>query len=79
MVETGLRRITEMQNSDGGWGWFSGLGERSWPHTTAVVVRGLLARSTGRCGPSIPDCLNRGLDWLARYQDEQLQLLNENR
>ena len=27
--------------SDGGWGWFSGCGEHSWPHTTAVVVHGL--------------------------------------
>ena len=30
-----------MQNADGGWGWFSGFGEQSWPHTTATVVHGL--------------------------------------
>ena len=30
-----------MQCGDSGWGWFSGFGEQSWPHTTAVVVHGL--------------------------------------
>ena len=37
----GVQKLTEMQLSDGGWGWFSGWGEQSWPHTTAVVVHGL--------------------------------------
>ena len=39
----GRRRsaLADMQLSDGGWGWFSGYGEHSSPHTTAVVVHGL--------------------------------------
>ncbi len=74
MVEVGLRRLTEMQLSDGGWGWFSGLGEHSWPHTTAVVVRGLMAAKSADAA-IVPDCLNRGIDWLARYQESQLQML----
>ena len=41
MVKDGVERLTEMQCSDGGWGWFSGWGEHSWPHTTALVVHGL--------------------------------------
>ena len=41
MVKEGVRRLTEMQLSDGGWGWFSGRGERSSAHTTAHVVHGL--------------------------------------
>ena len=41
MVKDGVQRLTEMQLSDGGWGWFSGFGEHSYPHTTAVVVHGL--------------------------------------
>ena len=36
-----MRALQGQQISDGGWGWFSGYGERSWPHTTAVVVHGL--------------------------------------
>src|SRR5262249_5884211 len=38
MADAGVRRLAEMQVPDGGWGWFSGTGGQSWPHTTAVVV-----------------------------------------
>ena len=41
MAAAGVQRLADMQLSDGGWGWFSGFGEHSWPHTTAVVVHGL--------------------------------------
>src|SRR5688500_866142 len=41
MTNAGVTALTNMQCSDGGWGWFSGNGEHSWPHTTAVVVHGL--------------------------------------
>ncbi len=72
MVEEGLRKLTEMQNGDGGWGWFSGVGEQSWPHTTAVVVRGLLVAQKNDC-PIVPDVLDRGLAWLEQYQAGELQ------
>ena len=63
-----------MQLSDGGWGWFSGCGEHSWPHTTAVVVHGLqLAKQNDVALP--PGMLERGVDWLKNYQAEQVQLL----
>ena len=72
IVKEGLQRITAMQVSDGGWGWFSGYGEKSWPHTTAVVVHGLqIARSNDVA--IVPGVLERGIDWLKRYQDEQVQ------
>ena len=74
MVKDGVERLTEMQLSDGGWGWFSGWGEQSWPHTTALVVHGLqLARQNDVA--LVPGMLERGVDWLQRYQDEQIQLL----
>ncbi|MGC4005361.1 MAG: hypothetical protein QM811_20470 [Pirellulales bacterium] len=41
MVKSGVERLTEMQCADGGWGWFSGYGEHSSAHTTAVVAHGL--------------------------------------
>jgi len=74
MVKAGLARLTSMQNGDGGWGWFSGWRERSWPHTTAVVVHGLqIARD---CDVAIvPGVLKRGVEWLKRYQAEQLRRL----
>ena len=55
MVKDGVERLAEMQCSDGGWGWFSGWGEQSWPHTTALVVHGLqIARPT--TWPWCPAC-----------------------
>ncbi|QDV72009.1 alpha-2-macroglobulin family protein [Botrimarina mediterranea] len=74
IVRAGVQRLTEMQLSDGGWGWFSGLGEHSSPHTTAVVARGLgIAK---RSGVSVSDdVLNRGLDWLERYRAMELEAL----
>ncbi len=74
MVREGVQRLTEMQCSDGGWGWFSGWGEHSTAHTTALVVHGLqIAR---QCDVAlVPGMLERGIQWLKRYQDEQVQLI----
>ena len=75
MVQAGVNRLTEMQLSDGGWGWFSGWGERSHPHTTAIVVHGLLAaRENGVA--IVPRVLERAVAWLENYQAEQLRLLD---
>jgi uncharacterized protein YfaS (alpha-2-macroglobulin family) len=74
MVKEGVARLTEMQLSDGGWGWFSGWGEHSSPHTTAVVVHGLQIAQQNDVA-LVPDMLDRGVQWLKRYQDEQVQLL----
>ena len=74
MVKDGVQRLTDMQNSDGGWGWFSGYNERSYPHTTAVVVRGLvIAQRNGAA--VIPDTIERGKAWLISYQDREIQKL----
>jgi len=63
-----------MQCSDGGWGWFSGWGEHSTPHTTALVVHGLqIARQNDVA--LVPGVLEQGVEWLKRYQDEQVQLI----
>ncbi|MEW4455766.1 MG2 domain-containing protein [Bremerella sp. JC817] len=74
MVKAGVQRLTEMQNSDGGWGWFSGYGERSYPHTTAVVVRGLMIAQRNDAAV-VPDVIARGRQWLINYQNEELQKL----
>lgn len=72
MVQAGLDRLEQMQVSDGGWGWFSGLGERSYPHTTAVVVHGLqVARSND--ADLKAGMLNNGINWLKRYQAREVQ------
>jgi uncharacterized protein YfaS (alpha-2-macroglobulin family) len=71
MVKAGLDRLTEMQLSDGGWGWFSGYGEHSFAHTTALVVHGLqIAQRNDVAIP--PGVLERGVGWLTQYQNSQL-------
>jgi uncharacterized protein YfaS (alpha-2-macroglobulin family) len=74
MTQAGVLALAGMQCSDGGWGWFSGFGEHSYPHTTAVVVHGLqLARQNDVALPA--GMLERGVEWLKNYQAEQLQRL----
>ena len=74
MVKSGVNRLTEMQLSDGGWGWFSGWGERSWPHTTAVIVHGLQIAQQNDVA-LVPGVLDRGVAWLKNYQAEQIRHL----
>ena len=74
MVKDGVERLTEMQLADGGWGWFSGWGEHSSPHTTAQVVHGLQIAKHNDVA-LVPGVLERGVEWLINYQDEQVQLL----
>jgi len=75
MVAAGIQRLADMQLSDGGWGWFSGYGEKSYPHTTAYVVHGLqIARDSKAAVP--PGMLARGLKWLENYQTEQIKRLD---
>ncbi len=74
MVKQGVKDLTAMQLSDGGWGWFSGWGEHSGPHTTALVVHGLqLAKANDVA--LVPGVMQRGVTWLKDYQDSQVQRL----
>jgi uncharacterized protein YfaS (alpha-2-macroglobulin family) len=74
MVAAGVQALAAMQSGDGGWGWFSGFGEHSWPHTTAVVVHGLqIAKQNNVALP--PGMLERGIAWLQNYQADQVQRL----
>jgi len=74
MVKVGVRDLTSMQLSDGGWGWFSGYGEHSSAHTTAQVVHGLqIAQQNGIA--LVPNVMQRGVAWLTTYQNEQVRRL----
>lgn len=75
IVKKGVERLTEMQLSDGGWGWFSGYGEFSSPHTTAVVVHGLQVAAQNDVA-LVPGVLERGIVWLKTYQEKQLAMLD---
>jgi uncharacterized protein YfaS (alpha-2-macroglobulin family) len=74
IVKAGVNRLTEMQLSDGGWGWFSGWGEQSTPHTTALVVHGLQVAQHNDVA-IVPGVVERGIEWLKQYQEEQLRAL----
>ena len=66
----GVKDLLDMQLTNGGWGWFSGYGERSSAHTTAYVVNGLLtARANGV--EIKQNAIDRGVNWLKEYQEEQ--------
>ncbi|MGC3967082.1 MAG: alpha-2-macroglobulin family protein [Pirellulales bacterium] len=74
MVKSGVQRLTDMQCSDGGWGWFSGYGEHSYPHTTAYVVHGFQIAQRNDVA-LVPGTLDRGIAWLKNYQDEEVRAL----
>ncbi|WP_168205137.1 alpha-2-macroglobulin family protein [Bythopirellula goksoeyrii] len=74
IVKAGVNRLTEMQLGDGGWGWFSGFGEQSTPHTTATVVHGLQIAVKNDVA-MVPGVLDRGIAWLLNYQSEQVRLI----
>ncbi|GAB4138696.1 MAG: alpha-2-macroglobulin family protein [Thermogutta sp.] len=77
IVKDGVQRLTEMQLSDGGWGWFSGWGEFSSPHTTAVVVHGLQIAQQNDVA-IVPGVLERGVEWLRAYQQKQIVWLQNH-
>ena len=78
IVKKGVQRLTEMQLPDGGWGWFSGYGEHSAPHTTAIVVHGLQIAARNDVA-LVPGMLDRGLVWLKTYQEQELAKLDNVR
>lgn len=74
IVKQGVADLTNMQLSDGGWGWFSSWQERSSPFFTARVVQGLALAKQNEVG-LVPGTLERGIDWLKGYQQRELQKL----
>jgi alpha-2-macroglobulin len=72
IVKDSIVRLTNMQMADGGWGWFGGFGERSTPHTTALVMRGLLVAQENDVA-IVPDVMQRGVAWLTEHQQEQIR------
>ncbi|MEA2011622.1 MAG: MG2 domain-containing protein, partial [Verrucomicrobiota bacterium] len=72
VIAEGIKKLGFMQNADGGWGWFSGYNEYSYPHTTSIVVRGLLTAKG--FGAEIPEKMfSDGLHWLKEYQNCELR------
>ncbi|MDR3182517.1 MAG: alpha-2-macroglobulin [Planctomycetaceae bacterium] len=77
MIQDGIQKLANMQCSDGGWGWFSGYGETSSAHLTALVIHGL--QLAEKYEVKIPqEMLNRGKHWLQKYQRQQIEILKSD-
>ncbi len=74
IVKQGVADLTSMQLSDGGWGWFSGWQERSSPFFTARVVQGLALAQQSDVA-LVPGTLERGVEWLKNYQQQEVRKL----
>ncbi|MDR0390969.1 MAG: hypothetical protein LBH59_03605, partial [Planctomycetaceae bacterium] len=74
MVDEGVMKLTNMQCSDGGWGWFGGSFERSSAHLTALVLHGLLIAKENDVNID-NKVFERGKNWLVRYQTEEVKKL----
>ncbi|MDR1925152.1 MAG: alpha-2-macroglobulin, partial [Planctomycetaceae bacterium] len=70
----GVKKLSQMQNADGGWGWFSGWQERSSAHLTALIVRGLYIAQRNDVQVD-PQVIERGRRWLSNYQSQQTEHL----
>lgn len=76
IVKAGVTELSNMQLSDGGWGWFSGYRERSSAHLTAQVIHGLILAENNNVAV-LPDVVDRGLEWLKKHQQIELAKLRE--
>ena len=73
-----LKTIAGMQNSDGGWGWFSGFYERSCVYTTVRTVRALQLVADN--GVSVDkNMFSRGVSWLKAWQDDRIKDIQDNK
>ena len=78
ILSIGVDRLVNMQCADGGWGWFSGSGEHSTPHLTALVTRGLLLAQQAEVfgelenSEAVERSIQSGIAWLMREQREEV-------
>ncbi len=74
MTKEGIYNLATMQHADGGWGWFGREEKLSDPHSTALVVHGLLIAQ--ECGVSAgQDFCEAGVKWLENYQARSIRVL----
>ena len=77
VVRKELATLCGMQNSDGGWGWFSGFHECSYIYTTVRAVRALqLAVDNGVTFDK--NVLARGVAWLEDWQNLRIERIKKH-
>ena len=78
LTRKSLEKLSERQNSDGGWGWFWGPYEHSYEHITATIVRGLAEAK--RHGVEVPGTvMDGGVKWLKERQRESLGYIKKHK
>ena len=70
--------ILTMVNTDGGWGWFGGYREHSFPDTTAYVVDALLDVSEFG-DKTVDSAMNRGINWLQAHAAERIAEIRKHK
>ena len=78
VMDENLKMILTMVNSDGGWGWFGGYREYSYPDTTAYVVDALLDVSAYG-NKTVDSQMNRGVAWLQAHAEERLAEIRKHK
>ncbi|MBO5761359.1 MAG: hypothetical protein J6S53_07445 [Lentisphaeria bacterium] len=74
----GEKMLCAMQNSDGGWGWFGGNFEQSYPDTTAEAVEALWILKEYKKEKKDP-ALEKGLKYLEKYMENRLIAINRKK
>ncbi|MDD5728668.1 MAG: MG2 domain-containing protein, partial [Victivallales bacterium] len=78
LVKRELATLCGMQNSDGGWGWFSGFYERSYVDTTVRAVRAL--QSAAENGAAFDrNILDGGIAWLQAWQQRRIEDMKKDK
>ncbi len=77
IVDKELKTIAGMQNSDGGWGWFSGFYEHSYIYTTVRTVRALQLVADNAVSVD-KNMFSRGVNWLKAWQEDRIKYIKEH-
>ncbi len=72
-----VKELDDMQNVDGGWGWFSGVHSRSEVTMTATAVSALIAARNSGLKVSEVTC-QQGIEWLKAYRKRDKKDLDFN-
>ncbi|OGV31021.1 MAG: hypothetical protein A2020_00095 [Lentisphaerae bacterium GWF2_45_14] len=75
IVETGMKKLMDMQLPDGGWGWFPG-GRKFSAHLTSIVLHGL--KMASKAGIAVDgSAIERAKNCLVNYQIKRIKEIAE--
>lgn len=78
IIKKCLKRLKDIQLSNGGWGWFYGAYESASEHSTATVLRGLISAKNAGVDVS-QKMIDRAAEYLQGEQKKQIKWIAEDR